>query len=190
LVVARSSSPKIVVVGFEPLAASMKYELSTPLLIANILRWMAPETFRRMEAQAGSVGTVNVAVDAGTDPANVKVITEDQQALPFTIEGTELRFFDGAPGTVRVVTGDRETVYSLTLPDPGDAVWRAPQNVRRGIPRASVSEGSVTDFWPWLALLGGLGLLADWLLFGRSRAFRLRASKVAARMQTVWRKAS
>jgi hypothetical protein len=190
LVVARSSSPKIVVVGFEPLGASMKYELSTPLLIANILRWMAPETFRRMEAQAGSVGTVNVAVDAGTDPANVKVITEDRQALPFTIEGTELRFFDGAPGTVRVITGDRETVYSLTLPDPGDAVWRAPQNVRRGIPRASASEASVTDFWPWLALLGGLGLLADWLLFGRSRAFRLRASKVAARMQTVWRKAS
>jgi hypothetical protein len=190
LIVARASSPKIVVMGFQPLAASMKYELSTPLLIANMLRWMAPETFRRMEVQAGSVGTVNVAVDAGTDPANVKVVAEDQRALPFTIEGTELRFFDGAPGTVRVIAGDRETVYSLTLPDPGDAVWRAPQNVRRGVPRASVSESSVTDFWPWLALLGGLGLLADWLLFGRSRAFRLRAGNVAARIQTVWRKAS
>jgi len=91
---------------------------------------------------------------------------------------------------VRVITGDRETVYSLTLPDPGDAAWRAPQNVHRGVPRASVSEASVTDFWPWLALLGGLGLLADWLLFGRSRAFRLSASKVASRMQTAWRKAS
>ena len=38
----------------------MKYELATPLLIANILRWMAPETFRRWEVQAGTVGTVNV----------------------------------------------------------------------------------------------------------------------------------
>ncbi len=196
LIVARAASPnspKIVVMGFEPLGASMKYELSTPLLIANILRWMAPETFRRLEAQAGSVGTVTVPVDAHTDPATVKVVADDQntqRALPFTIEGTELRFFDGAPGTVRVLTGDRETVYSLTLPDPGDAVWRPPQSVRKGIPRGSVTEASVTDFWPWLALLGGLGLLIDWLLFGRSRAFRIRAANVAARMQTVWRKAS
>ena len=123
----------------------------------------------------------------------MKVVADDQntqRALPFTIEGTELRFFDGAPGTVRVLTGDRETVYSLTLPDLGDAVWRPPQSVRKGIPRGSVTEASVTDFWPWLALLGGLGLLIDWLLFGRSRAFRIRAANVAARMQTVWRKAS
>ena len=104
------------------------------------------------------MGTVNVPLDKGTDPANVEVITEDQRPLPFTIEGdSELRFFAGAPGTVRVLTGDRETVYSLTLPDAGDAVWRPPQNVRRGIPRAFGAEASVTDFWPWLALLGGLG---------------------------------
>jgi von Willebrand factor type A domain/Aerotolerance regulator N-terminal len=190
LIVARASAPKIVVMGFEPLGATTKYELSTPLLIANILRWMAPEIFRHTEVQAGSVGTVNVPVDAGTDPANVRVITEDQRPLPFTIEGNSLRFFGGAPGTVRVLAGDRETVYSLTLPDPGDAVWHAPQNVRRGVPRGAPMESSATDFWPWLALAGGIGLFADWLLFGRSRAFRLRAGKVAARVQTVWRKAS
>ena len=178
LIVARASSPKIVVIGFEPLAASMKYELSTPLLIANILRWMAPETFRRMEAQAGSVGTVNVPVDAGTDPANVNVITEDQTDA--ALYHRRKRLCDSSTARrerFACCTGDRETVYSLTLPDLGEAVWRAPQNVRRGIPRASASEASVTDFWPWLALLGGLGLLADWLLFGRSRAFRLRAGR-------------
>ena len=48
----------------------MKYELATPLMIANILRWMAPETFRSREVQAGTVGTVTVPVDKGTDPAS------------------------------------------------------------------------------------------------------------------------
>ncbi len=190
LIAARAGPPKIVVIGFEPLGSSMKYELATPLLTANILRWMAPETFRRWEVQAGSVGTVNVAVDAGADPANVRVVTEDQAPLPFTIEGNTLRFFAGAPGTVRVLAGERETDFSLTLPDPGDVVWRAPANVRRGIPRAAAIGTAATDFWPWLALAGGIGLLADWLLFGRSRAFRLRAAKVAARVHTAWRKAS
>lgn len=193
LIVARASSPKILVMGFEPLRSSMKYELATPLLVANILRWMAPETFRRWEVQAGSVGTVNVALEKNTDPANVRVLTEDQKTLPFTIEGNSLRFFAGAPGTVRVLTGDREAVYSLTLPDVGDTAWKPPANVRHGIPRASDAGGGATDLWPWLAALGGLGLLADWLLFGRSRAFRLRAVRSAARAVlggAVWRKAS
>ena len=190
LIVARPGRPRLVTIGFEPLRSSMKYELATPLLVANILRWMAPETFRRWDVQAGTVGTVNVAIEKGTDPASVRVITEDQRPLPFTIEGDSLRFFAGAPGTVRVLTGDRETVYSLTLPDVGDVVWRPPSSVRRGIPRASAANIAPTDLWPWLAALGGLGLLIDWLLYGRSRAFRLRAAKFAARVPFPWRKAS
>ncbi len=185
-------APKMVVIGFNPLRSSMKYELATPLLVANILRWMAPETFRRWEVQAGTVGTVSVPLIKGTDPATVRVLTEDQRPLPFSIEGNELRFFSGSPGTVRVLTGDRETAYSLTLPDLAVATWRPPPGVRRGIPRASVASVSTTDIWPWLAFLGGLGLLIDWLLYGRSRAFRLRAAHLAsvAWRRAAWRKAS
>ena len=191
LIVARAGSPKVVVIGFQPMRSSMKYELATPLLMANIMRWMAPDTFRRWDVQAGTVGTVSVAMDKGTDPASVRVLTENQRPLPFTIDGNALRFFAGAPGTVRVLTGDRETVFSLTLPDVGDTAWRPPQNVRRGIPRASAAGAVPTDWWPWLAVLGGLGLLIDWLLYGRSRAFRLRASKIAVKAQwAAWRKAS
>jgi hypothetical protein len=148
--------------------------------------------------QAGTVGTVNVAIDKGTDPKSIRVLTEDQRPLPFTIDGdgidgTNLRFFAGAPGTVRVLNGDRETVYSLTLPDVGDSVWRPPQSVKHGIPRVSVVEAAATDLWPWLALLGGLGLLIDWLMYGRSRALRLRMSGMPVRSavrKSIWRKAS
>jgi hypothetical protein len=193
LIVARTGAQKMVVIGFEPLRSSLKYELATPLLVANILRWMAPETFRRWEVQAGTVGTVNVPLEKNTDPGSVRVLTEDQRPLPFTVEGNSLRFFAGAPATVRVLTGDREAVYSLTLPDVGDVAWKPPANVRKGIPRPSEAGTSVTDLWPWLAALGGIGLLIDWLLFGRSRAFRLRAVRVAAKAVlggAVWRKAS
>lgn len=188
-----TADAKLVVIGFQPLKTSMKYELATPLLVANILHWMSPETFRRWEVQAGTVGTVSVPVDKGTSPGSIRVITEDQRTLPFTIEGDSLRFFAGAPGTVRVLNGDRETVYSLTLPDVADSVWRPPQSVKHGIPRMSVTEAAVTDLWPWLALLGGLGLLIDWLMFGRSRALQLRSAGIAAGSalrRSIWRKAS
>ena len=188
LIVARAGSPKIVVLGFHPVKSSMKYELATPLLIANTLRWIAPDVFRSREVQAGTVGTVTVPVEKGTDAANVKVVTEDAKPLPFTIEDNVLRFFSGAPGTVRVLTGSRELVYSLTLPDVGESIWKAPATVHKGIPRAMGNSVSTTDIWPWFAVMGAFGLLLDWLLFGRSRAYRLKA--VGNVVGSIWRKAS
>ncbi len=182
LIVIRPSAPKIAAFGFHPLKSSMKYELATPLLIANSLRWMAPDVFRSREVQAGTVGTVTVPVERGIDPSTVRVITEDQRPLPFTIEDNALRFFSGAPGTVRVLTGNRELVYSQTLPDVADALWHPPASVHKGIPRSTGNGVSSTDIWPWFAVLGALGLLLDWLLFGRSRAYRLVAN--------LWRKAA
>jgi hypothetical protein len=180
LVVARAKAgSKLAVLGFHPGRASMKYQIATPLLAANILKWMAPETFRSREVQTGTVGTVSVPIGNGADPANIRVLDENQRPLPFTVQDGELQFFSGAPGAVSVLTGDRETVYSLTLPDVAEAAWRPPANVRRGVPRAAELEAPPQDFWPWLAALGGLGLLADWLLFGRSRLFRLSPGNVA-----------
>ena len=174
VVVQRQGAVKMAAFGFDPVRSTMKYDLTTPLLIANLLRWMAPEVFRRSDVQAGTVGTVNVTLDKGVNPANVKVLGDDQRSLPFTIEGNRLQFFAGAAGNVRVVTGDRETVYSLTLPDVGDVTWRPPADVARGVRRGMVESSSAPNPWPWLALAGGLGLLADWLLYGRRQIGRLK----------------
>jgi hypothetical protein len=181
LVVARSNKngPKLAVLGFHPGLASMKYQIATPLLAANILKWMAPEAFRSREVQAGTVGTVSVPVGKDADFASIRVLDENQRPLPFTVHDGNLQFFSGAPGAVSVLTGDRETVYSLTLPDVAEATWRPPANVRKGVPRVAELEAPPQDLWPWLAALGGLGLLADWLLFGRSRIFRLTPGRVA-----------
>ena len=193
VVVARGSEPKQVVIGFHPGRGAMKYQLATPLLFANILRWMTPGAFRRWEIQAGTVGTVNMGVDKDTKPEGIRVLDDSDRSLPFTVDDGNLRFFSGAPGTVRVQMSDRETVYSLTLPDVGEAAWRVPAGVHKGVPRAIAAEAAPRNLWPWLALLGGLGLLADWLLYGRSRAFRLRASRAMApqwKKMAQWRKAS
>jgi hypothetical protein len=182
----------MVALGFHPVRSSLKYELATPLLMANILRWMAPETFRRVDMQAGTVGTVSVPLDPGTNPANVRVLGDNQRPLPLTIEGNVLRFFAGAPGNVRLIAGDRETVYSLTLPDVADAAWKPAANVRRGIPRSLAGTVSAVNLWPWLAVAGGLGLLLDWLLFGRSRILYMGARRATGGLaqRILWKKAS
>ena len=186
LIVARPGKPKIVVFGFHPVRSGMKYELTTPLLFANILRWMAPDIFRSWELTAGTVGTVDVALESETDPSSVRVVTEDAKPVPFTVQGRNLRFFAGAPGIVRVLTGDRELVYSMTLPQPGDVLW-TPTIAKRGLPGRGPSEPASRDIWQWLAIAGGLGLLADWILYGRKRS---AAPASTAPRSVLWRKAS
>src|SRR5690348_18318435 len=102
---------------------------------------MAPDIFRRSDVQAGTVGTVNVTLDKGVNPPSGKVLSDDQRPLPFTIEGSRLQFFAGAAGNIRVITGDRGTVFSFTFADVGDGTWRPPRvGARR--PRRGLSESS------------------------------------------------
>jgi hypothetical protein len=150
----------------------MRYELAAPLLFANLLRWVSPEMFRRMEISGASVGSVKLLMDedsAGVDSKNIKVTAEDGSALPFTLHDRTLQFFAGSPGSVRVAAGDHEYLYSLTLPQLGDVKWEPPADVRLGIPHFAAVLDSAKDLWPWLAILGAALLLAEWLMYGRFR---------------------
>jgi len=42
-----------------------------------------------------------------------------------------------------------------------------------------MSDGvTTTDIWPWFAVAGILGFVLDWLLFGRSRFYRLTLGRL------------
>lgn len=173
VIVARAGKPKIVVLGFHPVLSGMRYELATPLLFANLLRWNAPGIFQRLEIGGASVGSVKLAMDpaadAGNAPSNVKVVAEDGKALPFTVKDNAIDFFAGAPGEVRVAAGDREYLYSLTLPELSVSKWKPPATAMKGIPAFAPVIAAARDVWPVLALLGALCLLAEWMLYGRFR---------------------
>ena len=167
----------------------MKFELAAPLLFANSLRWLAPDSFRRWELTGGHTGLVNVKLDGKTDPSQLRVLGGDGSNVPYTLADGSLRFFASNPGTVRVLTGERERVFSLTVPEVGDTFWQIPAAVRRGVPKRTPIEAFSRDIWYWLALAGGLGLLADWYLYGRHRT-RLKAASPSAAARNLERKAS
>jgi hypothetical protein len=183
VVVARAGKPKIVALGFHPALSPMRYELAWPLLFANLLRWISPEIFLRAEAGGGSVGTVKLQMDGEVAARDVRVVAEDGSAVPFTLRDKTLTFFAGSPGSVRVTAGDREYIYSLTLPELWDSRWDPPPDAHRGIPRFGAVIARVTDVWPWLALAGAAGLLAEWLLYGRFRMAKFAVRPVAGRVE-------
>jgi hypothetical protein len=153
----------------------MRYELTAPLLFANLLRWFAPEIFRRWEINGGSVGSVKVVMERDVPANEVKVTGENGAQLPFSYHDRTLNFFSGTPGPVRVVAGDREYLYSLTLPQLWDSRWEPPAEAPKAMPRFSPALDSSTEVWPWLAIAGTLGLIAEWFLYGSfRRSLRMR----------------
>ncbi|MFN0169808.1 MAG: vWA domain-containing protein [Bryobacteraceae bacterium] len=180
VIVAREGKPKIAAIGFHPAASSLRYELSTPLVFANVFRWIAPNVFRRGEVSLGSAGMVRVALERSIDPETVKVHRQDGGAIPFTVNEGYLSYFSGTRGTVQVAAGDRDFSYSLTLPEVGEGRWQPPANIRRGVPPPAPLLAAASDVWPWLAVAGGLLLLVEWLIYGRSSAgIRARLPQVA-----------
>ncbi len=184
IVIARDGGagrPRFGVIGFDPLQGELKFEVTTPILFANFLRWLSPESFRTLDLSAGSVGTATVALDPKERADRLRVLDDNGVALPFTVRNGTLQLFTAEPSVLHVYSGDRERVLSLTLPEVGEVEWKAPPDVAHGMPRVSRLLGTPVDLWKWLALAGLVCLLAEWTLFGRQR----RAKQVTVNQKTA-----
>jgi von Willebrand factor type A domain/Aerotolerance regulator N-terminal len=186
IVLARPSM-RAVVIGFHPGRSELRYDLMTPLLLANVLRWFEPDVFRAYDLHGGSAGSVTATLDSDVDPATLKVIGENGE-LPFTVQGQTVRFFAGVPQTVRVISSGREQVHSLSLPEVAPVTWEPPRSAFRGLP-GGIQQALSRDLWQYLAVLGGIGLLVEWFLYGRSRQ-RFNSQPSASTEEVVMRQAS
>ena len=175
IVVARpatQSEVKMAVIGFDPLQGQLKFEVTTPILVANLLRWLAPEAYRTLDVSAGRVGVATIALEPRELVKGIRVTDENGFSIPFTVRAKTLQLFASRPSLVRVVSDDRERLLSLTLPDVAEFEWKPPAKAVRGLPLASRFEPAAIDLWKWLALLGAGCFLAEWLLYGRQRHAR------------------
>ena len=172
LIAARTQSPRAVVLGFHPSLTSLRYELATPLLMANILHWMAPDVFLQREVLAGSPGSLTFDLDEVHDPDSVRVIDESGTRLPFTLDGKTISFFAPEPGAVRVGAGSLERVFSLSLPALGESQWTPPAGVARGPGTPQQSPPLPRELWPWLVVAGVALIALEWWIYGRRRSLQ------------------
>lgn len=171
---AASGHPQLAVIGFDPLAGDMKFQVVTPLLFSNLLRWLAPDAFQRTEFSAGRVGAATVTLDANERWDQLRIRTAVGAAVPFTVHAQTLQLFTDRPAIITVSSPSRDRTLSLTLPDVAEYEWHAPAVAATGLPSASKWRSNSITLWQTLAVLGAIGLLVEWLLFGRRRAARLK----------------
>jgi VWA domain-containing protein/aerotolerance regulator-like protein len=166
--------PKTAVIGFDPLEGDLKFEIATPLLFADLLRWLSPEAFRLLELSAGQVGAASVPLDAREVSEGIRIIDQRGFAIPFTVRAQMLELFTSHPSVVRILSNDRERVLSLTLPDVAESEWTPPGRWAHGLPVPISVAPAAVDLWKWLALAGAGCLLTEWLRYGRRRISRFQ----------------
>jgi hypothetical protein len=170
LTVSSEGARKKILFGFHPLAEGLENHLAIPLLFANLARWVSPDLFRLAEVTAATPGLVELEVAEGTRRDQVRLSSAQIPGLAFTLVDNRLRFYAERTGRVAVRLPDREAVYSLELPEVAEGRWTPAPGVRAGVPPPLAAVGLPPGLWPWLAVAGALGLLAEWILFGRRPA--------------------
>jgi uncharacterized membrane protein len=165
---AQNGRPPVAVIGFDPLTGPMRYQVSTPLLVAHLVQWLAPEARRETELLAARLGSVTVGLSETENPASLRVTDERGSNVPFTLHGRSLNLFASKPTIVRVSSSERERLLSLTLPEVGEYDWQPASSVR-GLPPAHAIGPASTDLWKYLAVVAALLLTLEWWLFGRRR---------------------
>jgi hypothetical protein len=165
--------PRLAAIGFDALSGASRFDVSTPLLFANLLRWLEPDRFRATEFTAAGVGTASINLDSTEAAERIRVLDSSGFAVPFTVRNNTLQLYVDKPAVVRIITPERESIVSFTLPDVGQFAWKPPESTPRSLPVRSWFGASAVDLWRWLAVAGALGLLVEWLIYGRQRPWRL-----------------
>lgn len=171
---ASDNGERLALVGFDFLAEPLRYRVSSPILFANLMRWLAPEAFHAIQISAEPVGLSHIPLDSSEDSEDMHVTDQAGRAVPFLMQNSAVEFFVDAPRVVHIITGQRERYLSLILPQIASEDWKVPADVPRSMPGSSAGSTIAMDLWQILACLGGLGLILEWFLFGRSPLNRFR----------------
>lgn len=167
--------PKLAVIGFDPLAGDLKFEITTPLLIANLLGWLAPDSLRVSDITAGHVGITTASLDASETAERMRVTDDRGFTVPFAVREQTLELFESRPSVIHIDSRDHARILSLTLPQIGEYQWKPPANAALGLPPVPALRADAIEFWQWLAVFAVLVLLIEWMFFGGHRALRHRA---------------
>jgi hypothetical protein len=167
---ANGSHPKLAVAGLDPAAGDQRFQVSTPLLFADLIEWLSPNAFRTFEASAQRVGSAAVTLNRGEEAGGLRVTDDRGLAVPTAVRDNQLQFFVGRPESVHIASGEHDRVVSLSIPDVAERAWTTtPAQLNNGLPAKARVLPRALDLWKWLAALAAMCLIIEWLFWGAPR---------------------
>ena len=168
VVIARvENGRKRVFFGFRLSDSAFRNRPAAPLLFANTMAWVFPDSFRSAELRARSPGLIEIEVGDEVEK-DITVRSDEDPDLPWSYRDGKVRLFASTPGSVVVRAPGIEARVALTLPEVARGEWSPPEGVLRGVPPRAVGRVETLVLWPWLATLALACLLVEWRIFGRA----------------------
>lgn len=165
----QAHSSKFAALGFDPLAGALRFESATPVLFADLLRWLSPQSIAAPVVTTAFAGEATTALSLERASRVLSVADANGAAVPFSVHGQLLQFSTNAPSQIHIRFDDGGSLSVPVLADVAEGVWVPPGDSSNGMPKGFAGLPSDVDLWRWLAFFGGIGFLADWFLFGRGR---------------------
>jgi hypothetical protein len=170
VVVVRASSdghPRRAIIGFDPANDSVRYEMSTPLLFINVVRWLAAQSLAPTQIAIGHAGAGAIDLGEGESPDDVQVTDSSGGAAPFLVRNRQVQFFAAQPAVARYSNQGRQEEMRMILPEIAETVWRPSTTQNEKF--SATGPHRPTDLWRWLVVAGITITSLEWWLFGRAR---------------------
>ena len=173
---------KRVVFGFNFSNNALQNTPTTPLLFANTMRWIFPDSYRSSELRAQSPGLIEVDI-GDTAEGNIDVHSDKSHDIPWSYRSGRLRLFTSTPGNIVVDTPTVRTHLAVVLPGMHRGRWDPPEGVLRGVPPPAIDQNTEpVILWPVLGVLALFFLLLEWKLFGRTAGRLATANAVSEKL--------
>ncbi len=177
VVVGEEDNRQIAVLAFNASypATDMVLQPAWPILMAELADWFSPP--RVVETNDSLPPGSPVALQLIEDADGVVVTRPDGEKITPEVDGSEATFADTLrPGLYRVdLRKNGRTIkterFAVNLFDPAESRITPASNLQIGtstVSRDAKEETGRREYWPWVAALGLLIVLVEWLVYHRS----------------------
>jgi hypothetical protein len=173
LVAYEQDGRRVVELGFDPARGDAPLSTAFPVLIANIVDWLAARRERALEIAAGETLQWRIGGAQGQEVATV--VTPDGRPLPATVAQGHLTFAaTEMAGVYRIGTGGRQSLLAVNPVTEGESdltvsITSAIEPGDNPVPPETVVARRSEIVTPWLLLCLALVTAEWWLRVERGR---------------------
>jgi hypothetical protein len=158
---AHDGQSKRAVIGFDPANDKVRYEIALPLLLVNLVRWLAAEKVTPTQIAINHAGAGQVDFGEGESLEDVRVSAA--AAVPLIAQGRHAQFFAAQPVVVDSFHEGRKERLSMTLPEIAESGWKP--STGESLASPSTAFYLRVDLWRWLVLAALTVILLEWCFF-------------------------
>jgi hypothetical protein len=168
---ARAGEPRRAMLGFDPVDDKVRYEVTTPLLFINLVRWLTAQSIAPTQIAVDHAGAAQIDLANNETLEDVQVMQGGKSGTPLLGRDRQVQLFAAQPVALRYFHQGQKQELTVALPEIAEKQWTPVAS--QLAPRGALKIGPL---WRWFIVLALIVMLLEWWLFGK-RDFRLRGSK-------------